>query len=100
MSGPTFLTRAEVAERLRCSEHLVSRMVGDGRLRAHKRGGYRQSRVLIEAASVDEHLERTRLIAARRDDDIGPCREDVESALVDAEAALDRLRGLVAGGAR
>jgi len=27
-------------------------------------------------------------------------REDVEAALVDAEAALDRLRGLVAGGAQ
>ena len=88
------LTRAETAERLRCSPHLVSRMLRDGRLRGTKRGGCRQSRVLVYADSVVEHLERVRLRAPSAAH--GPTRDDLQQAIDDAETALDRLRDLVA----
>lgn len=61
----TFMTIAEVSDKIRRHRVTVSRMVRDGELRA-VRGEGKNGRVLIYADSVQEYLERNTVQPVQR----------------------------------
>jgi excisionase family DNA binding protein len=70
----TWISKQEAAERLGCSAKTIDRLRAAGELHAVKRGSKTQSRIRIEAASLEAYEQRQTEAAKPR-----PASDDIET---------------------